>query len=212
MKSVLAINIEQRKRDLGISTNIELAKKSGVSRAVITNIQLQPEKSIMLESGLLLAKTLDCRVEWLATGEGPINMDDVERHQRVKFGSPVVSLAEIAKGQLEDVLTRSVTDLNHERIPCPTGSNETTFVVRLNDDIGKYWAGGLMYFDSQAAPTNGKPVIVRIDGEIEVMEYARAHGRVFFKSLAEDIPQELKFIEKSEDMAIIASYVAYATS
>ena len=45
MKSKLALNIEQRKRDLGIATNLELSKLSGVSRAVITNIQLQPDKS-----------------------------------------------------------------------------------------------------------------------------------------------------------------------
>lgn len=212
MKSKLALNIEQRKRDLGIATNIELSKLSGVSRAVITNIQLQPEKSIMLESGLMLANALDCRMEWLATGEGPVNLDDVDRHQRIKYGCPVLTLNEINKQPIGELLAQSVVDVGRERIPCPVGSNEHRFVIRLNDGIGKYWAGGMMYFEMNSSPTNGKPVLVSMNGELEIMEYARAHGRVFFKSLSEDIPQELRFIEKTDEMTVLASYIAYASS
>lgn len=58
--SVLARNIEQRKRDLNITKSIDLAKRSGVSRAVLTNIKLNPEKSIMLDSAIRLADALDC--------------------------------------------------------------------------------------------------------------------------------------------------------
>ncbi len=212
MKSKLALNIEQRKRDLGIATNLQLSQLSGVSRAVITNVQLQPHKSIMLESGLMLAKALDCRMEWLATGEGPVNLDDVERHQRIAFGCPVLTLGDIAKSPIGSLIEQSVEDVSRERIPCPMGSNEHRFVIRINDAIGKYWAGGLMYFEINSTPTNGKPVLVSMGDGIEIMEYARAHGRVFFKSLSEDIPQELKFIEKTDEMTVLASYVAYAAS
>lgn len=212
VKSILAQNIEKRKRDLGITTNIQLAKSSGVSRAVITNIQLQPEKSIMLDSGLMLARTLDCRVEWLATGEGPINLDDVERYLRVKFACPVLVLSEISKDSLPELLSKSIEDLSRERIPCPAGSNENRFVIRLSSDVGKYWAGGLMYFEYNGTPENGRPVIALMNGELEIMEYARAHGRVFLKSLNEDIPQELRFIEKTDDVSILASYVSFASN
>ncbi|WP_063654133.1 helix-turn-helix domain-containing protein [Aliivibrio fischeri] len=211
-KSILARNIEQRKYDLGITTNIEVARKSGVSRAVITNIGLHPNKSIMLDSAVLLAKALDCRLEWLATGEGPINLDDVERHNRLRYGAVVIRTSELESSTPEELLKELYDDQSRERVPCPAGNSFTTFIVRLNQDIGKYAAGGMMYFDYEKTPITGSVVLAKTakDAAPEIMEYTKAHNRSFLKSLSEDLPAELKFIEITEEMAIISTLTAYA--
>lgn len=107
--SVLARNIESRKRDLGISKSIDLAEKSGVSRAVLTNIKVNPDKSIMLPSAVQLAKALDCRLEWLATGEGSPTTDEYIEAVHLSMGSPIVSLNQlIGIADPEDWVTNSV--------------------------------------------------------------------------------------------------------
>ncbi|ENH4363929.1 helix-turn-helix transcriptional regulator [Vibrio fluvialis] len=210
-KSILASNIEKRMNDLGIHTNTDLAKLSGVSRAVITNIKLHPEKTIRLDSGVLLARALKCRVEWLATGEGPINLDDVEKHQRLKYGAPLVKLEELASKEPEQLLMEAMAQEQRERYPCPAGNSESTLVIRLANQIGKFAAGSFIYFDCTKPPASGSVILVQTakDAAPEIMEYTRAHNREFFKSLSEDLPPELRFIEKSEDMKVLATFAAW---
>ena len=50
--SVIATNIDRRMQDLGIKTKVQLAAISGVSRTVITNIFIMPNKGVMAESAV----------------------------------------------------------------------------------------------------------------------------------------------------------------
>ncbi|MBE8565613.1 hypothetical protein BCT47_01695 [Vibrio splendidus] len=210
--SILATNIDQRKKDLNIRTNIEIARLSGVSRAVITNIMLHPEKSIMLDSAVSLANALDCRLEWLATGNGPVNYDDVVRHARIKFGSPVVTMQELSASSIKDLLEDLMEDEHRERLPCPARSSETTFIIRLNNNVGRYFAGGMIFFDYDKTAVSGDLVLARVREGVmpEIMEYQIAHGREFLKSMNPDIPEDLKFVEMSDSIKIIAAFSAFA--
>ena len=207
--SVLARNIETRRKDLGITTSIELARKSGVSRAVLTNIKLNPTKSVMLDSALKLADTLKCRLEWLATGEGSPSADEYSEYSKIELGAPVVTLNELINNEPKEYLKKLLEE-DRERLPCPAGNSKTQFVIRLTEDVGKYAAGGVLYFDIDKTPVNGQLVLVETHKDnLELMEYQTSHGRQFLKSLSDDVPPDLKFVE-IENQKSIATFAAYA--
>ncbi|HIF6165102.1 MULTISPECIES: helix-turn-helix domain-containing protein [Vibrio harveyi group] len=205
--SVLARNIEQRKRDLGISKSIDLAKKSGVSRAVLTNIKVNPEKSIMLDSAVRLAEALDCRLEWLATGKGEPNLDEYKEASKIDLGAPLVTLNELVGAEPKELIER-VRELDRERHPCPTGNSKTQIIIKSNRKILDYPAG-YFYFDVDKTPVSGQLVIADTGGNAEIMEYQSTYGRQFLKSLEEDLPKELRFVEITEQK-LLGTFEAFA--
>ncbi|MFS1865128.1 hypothetical protein [Vibrio breoganii] len=210
-KSILANNVERRMADLKIRSNLQLSEMSGVSRAVITNIMLSPKKSIMVDSALLLAKCLQCRVEWMITGEGHINLDDAERNNRLHLGAPLFTINQISDSDPMDMIENTITDTDHVRFPCPTGNSPTKFAVRMENPIGRFKNTGVVIFDTAKSPVSGQMVIAKTSdlGSVEYMEYYAAHGRRFLRSLEEGIPEELKSLEMTEQMKIIATYECY---
>ncbi len=207
--SVLAQNIEQRKRDLGIAKSIDLATKSGVSRAVLTNIKKNPTKSVMLDSALLLSKALDCRLEWLATGEGSPTTDEYIEAVHLSMGAPNVTLNQlIGVHDSEDYITNGIGS-HVQRFPCPSGNAKTQFVVKVNEQIKNFPAGGYFYFDTAKVPISGQLVVANTGNNIEIMEYQSAHGRQFLKSLNEELPLELRLVE-IEEQQLIGTFSAYA--
>lgn len=211
--SPLARRIEERKDALHIRTNVELAQRSGVSRAVITNIIKNPNKNIMAESAVDLANGLQCRVVWLITGEGPATDKEIQKFQKLKSGSPVMRLDELRGDDVaEDVRTAS-SEENRERYSCPVGNTDTTVVIRLERQLGRYDAGGLLFMDvAVTAPRTGQLVLASTSAGSppELMEYTTAHSRHFLKSLSDDVPPDLRFVEMDERMSIVATYKAYA--
>lgn len=205
--SVLAQNIEQRKRDLGISKSIDLAKKSGVSRAVLTNIKVNPEKSIMLDSAIRLSEALDCRLEWLATGKGEPNLDSYKEASKIELGAPVVTLNELVNAEPHELIER-LRELDRERHPCPTGNSKSQIIVKSNRKVFDYPAG-YFYFDIDKTPVSGQLVIANTGGNAEIMEYQSTHGRQFLKSLEEDLPSDLRFIEIT-DQKLLGTFEAFA--
>lgn len=208
-KSILSKNIEKRKADLGIKTNQALSQISGVSRAVITNVIKYPNKSLMMESGIALAKALDCRVEWLFSGEGPINMDDVLEAAYLRDGAPVVSLAELSQQTPEELIRKLYDDKYRERRPCPSGNSPTKFVVRSVDPLLEYRAGSLYFFDYERAPSNSDLVLVKLmnspHAAPDIMQFNRLHDETYVKALGKDIPQDLAFRRITDEIRIIAT-------
>ncbi|MGR5294770.1 helix-turn-helix domain-containing protein [Vibrio mediterranei] len=219
-QSVIAKNILKRMDDLGIKSKVTLSDISGVSRTVITNIILMPNKSVMIESAIKLANALECRVEWLITGIGPINDADQAKQNRLDQGVPVISLNALAKTTAQEILTEVSGDESIRRIPCPAGNSKTRFVVNLNvvklsEPWGsRYEAGGMLFFDHEVDPISGQLVIAKttLDSAPDIMEFISVHGRKFLKSLNDDIPEDLVRIEMTDDMEIIASNVSYAVN
>lgn len=109
-QSIIGRNISIRMKDLGIKTNKELSDISDVSRAVITNVLKNPSKKLMAESAIMLAKALECRVEWLINGEGPVNLDEIERANRLRYGSPVVGINELAEVSAKELVESLLED------------------------------------------------------------------------------------------------------
>ncbi len=205
--SVLAQNIEQRKRDLGIAKSIDLAKKSSVSRAVLTNIRVNPEKDVTLSVGVKLAKALDCRLDWLATGEGAPNLDAYLEASKTELGAPVVTLNELVNTEPHELIEK-LRELDRERHPCPTGNSKSQIIVKSNRKVFDYPAG-YFYFDIDKTPVSGQLVIANTGGNAEIMEYQSTHGRQFLKSLEEDLPPDLRFIEIT-DQKLIGTFEAFA--
>ncbi|KFA99446.1 helix-turn-helix domain-containing protein [Vibrio sp. ER1A] len=211
-KSVLAQNIDRRMADLGVRTYKELAAISEVSASVLTNISSNPKKSVMAPVAVMLAKALKCRVEWLVTGEGPMNLDEVERANRLRFGAPVIEINELARTDPKDLLLSISEDETRERHPCPKGNAESLFIIKTDVQIGKYPAGGMIYFDWDSEPSSGQLVVARTAEGMapEVMEYYFARGKKFLKCLSEEIPKELLVTEIEPEMEIIAVMKSYA--
>ncbi len=211
IQSIIGTNIAKRMADLGIRTNKELSERSGVSRAVITNVQKNPDKKIMAETALALADGLDCRPHWLILGEGPINLDEVERANRLRFGSPVVSINELAKVEPKELLDMIFDDEGRQRHPCPAGNAGSVFIIKSSEPVGKY-PSGLFYFDYEAEPVSGQLVIARpdLDSTPEVMEFYQARGKKYLKSLIEELPLELRTTEFTNEMKILATFKSFA--
>lgn len=207
--SVLARNIEQRKRDLGIAKSIDLANKSGVSRAVLTNIKKMPEKSIMFDSAIALAKALECRVEWLGTGEGSPTTDEYVEAVHLSMGAPIVTLNQlVGVHDPEDYVANGIGS-HVQRFPCPAGNARTQFVVKVNEQIKNFPAGGYFYFDAAKVPISGQLVVANTGNNVEIMEYQSAHGRQFLKSLNEELPLELRLVEIKEQQ-LLGTFSTYA--
>lgn len=211
-KSIIGANIERRMKELGIKTNKELSDLSGVSRAVITNVQLNPSKKLMAESAIWLANALQCRPEWFIFGTGPVNLDEVEKANRLRFGAPVVSVNELVRSTPKDLLRSIATSEDRQRHPCPAGNASTMFIIKSSQPIGEYPAGGIYFFDYELEPSSNQLVIaVPEKGSApEIMVYFRARGKQFLKSLVEDLPIELRTIEMTEEMEILATFRAFA--
>lgn len=212
-QSILAKNIQKRMNDLNIKSNLALSKESGVSRAVITNIMLNPDKSIMADSALMLSQTLDCNVEWLLTGKGPINQEN-ELDSQQRSGAPLLSLNDISERGI-DVLLDEASDNNAiTRFMCPTGNKPSIFIVWLSRPMGKINHAGHIYFDKDKKPLSGQLVIARTtkNGPISYMEFYSAHEKQFLKCIEEDIPESLRTIEFTSDMEIIATFECFVVS
>lgn len=211
--SPLAQRIEERKEDLGLKTIVGLSEKTEVSRAVLTNIFLNPKKSIMLATGILLAKGLECRLEWLMTGEGPKTDLDMVNSLKYKHVSPVVKLSEIDCNNIKEFLERVSNDEGRERYSCATGSDENTIAIRLDRDIERYPMGGLLFFDLGSTQSQtGKLVIATTSNDTppEIMIFTSARNRKFLKSLSNDIPDDLKLIEMDENTRILGVFKAFS--
>ncbi|GEA52790.1 hypothetical protein VIN01S_35940 [Vibrio inusitatus NBRC 102082] len=209
-QSILAKNIQKRMNDLNIKSNLALSKVSGVSRAVITNIMLHPAKSIMADSALLLSKTLDCNVEWLLTGKGPINRDHEVDSQK-RSGAPLFSLNEISERGIDVLLSEASENDTITRFLCPSGNKPSIFMVWLNHPMGKMNHAGHIYFDSDKKPVSGQLVIVRTlkDGPISYMEYYSVHDKRFLYCVQDNIPEPLRTVEYTDDMEIIATFECF---
>lgn len=211
-KSIIGANIERRMKELGIKTNKELSDLSGVSRAVITNVQLNPNKKLMAESAIWLANALQCRPEWFVFGKGPVNLDEVEKANRLRFGAPVVSVNELVEKKPKELLRSIATNEDRQRHPCPAGNAATMFIIKSSQPIGEFPAGGMYFFDYDLEPSSNQLVIALPDANStpEIMVYFQARGKKFLKSLVEDLPIELRTIEITEEMEILATFRAFA--
>ncbi|MFL7022208.1 transcriptional regulator [Vibrio cyclitrophicus] len=211
-KSIIGANIERRMKELGIKTNKELSDLSGVSRAVITNVQLNPSKKLMAESAIWLANALQCRPEWFVFGKGPVNLDEVEKANRLRFGAPVVSVNELVEKKPKELLLSIATNEDRQRHPCPAGNAATMFIIKSSQPIGEFPAGGMYFFDYDLEPSSNQLVIAvpDVNSTPEIMVYFQARGKKFLKSLVEDLPIELRTIEITEEMEILATFRAFA--
>ncbi len=193
--SLLAKNIEQRKQQLGIRSGIDLARKSGVSRAVLTNIKKNPQKSIMVDSAIDLAEALECRLEWLITGKGHPTSDEYLEVERVANGAPLIWMNELKDKSAADLLEAISKDKFRRRFLCPVGNAATQFVLVASSDVGKYPAGGHIYFDTTKKPVSNDIVIVKQGNNIDLFEYQAILDREFLKSLNTAIPEDFRLFE-----------------
>lgn len=217
-QSIISQNIQKRMQDLGIRNKVELSEKSGVSRTVVTNIINMPNKGVMIDTAIKLANALECRVEWLGTGKGPMNDDYIERKFLIADGVPLLNLNEVTG--LDDT-KKNLDNLNQDssidRIPCPSGNKQYAFAVNLNSvsrraNLGKYDRAGFLFFDCDEEPLSGQLVIAQLDENTkpEIMEYVSVQGRRFLTSIEMNIPEQLQSIEITDSKKIVATKVGYA--
>lgn len=211
--SIIARNIDRRMSDIGMPTKVELARVSEVSRTVITNIFIMPNKGVMGDSAVKLAKALQCRVEWLITGEGPVTDDQIT-------GVPVFKTTHLSKSTIEELLAQAQEFNEARRTPCPAGYKSSAFGIELDsttnfDSCSKYKKfekGGTLFFDKDKTPSTGDLVLVKTSSEStpEIMEYTHAREMTFFSTLNDNLPESVRTIQFSEEMKVIGVNVGYS--
>ncbi|OBT17290.1 hypothetical protein A9264_00475 [Vibrio sp. UCD-FRSSP16_10] len=212
-QSVLAKNIKKRMNDLNIQSNLALAKDSGVSRAVITNIMQHPEKSIMADSAFLLGRTLQCTMEWLLTGKGPITpTGHLDRDKR--YGAPLFSINDISDKGIDLLFSEASKNEAITRFMCPTGNKPSIFTVWQSRPVGRLNHAGHIYFDKDKKPVSGQLVIVRTHpgAPLEYMEFYSAYDKNFVRYIEEHIPEDLRMIELQDHMQIIATFECFVVT
>ncbi|MEI8659304.1 hypothetical protein [Vibrio sp. Hal054] len=210
--SVLAQNIELRMTELGITSLVALSNESTVSRTVLTNIFKQPKKSITVMSGIKLASALNCRVEWLVTGNGVVS-DGGRAH------APVLDLKTIDSPSLAEHIDAERKRADTVFQPSPIGLSPYCFALTV---VGNFrpercrrfdfmQSGGFVFFDCHAVPSSGSIVIVcSPDRQYRVVEFIETPVGKFTKELDDSIPNDYAFMPIWED-AVVASCVGYTS-
>lgn len=161
-----SIDLLNRRKELGL-TQADIAKAVGVSRVSVSLW----EKGETTPKGIyipLLAKILNCDVNWLLTGQGsPVparsesNVEPVALKPQGAY--PVISW--VQAGDWSDI---SLTNLHEaDRYPCPVKCSEETFILKV---VGKsmnpvFNEGELIFVDPEIQASNGKYVIARLEDE-----------------------------------------------
>lgn len=211
--STIAKNIDRRMKEIGMKTNVELSEKSGVSRTVITNIFMMPNKSVMGDSAVKLAKALQCRVEWLITGEGPVTDDEIT-------SVPILSLRDLSETEINTAIESARSISSSPKMPCPSGYSVSSFGVQLDSThnfdsckkYNKFEQGGVMFFDHEAPLHNGGLILIQLSAGStpEIMEFFKARDMGFVRSLNDNLPESIRTVEMTQDMKVLAVHIGYS--
>lgn len=212
MNAPMGQRIKERMQQLGIKTNIKLADVSGVSRAVITNVVRNENKSVMLDSAMKLARALNCRVEWLYDGSGDVNDDETRRIAFLRDGAPVIALDELAGTTSNELIELLYSEEFRERRPCPSGNSTTTFIVRSPSNFKHYSSGSLLYFDSSKKPTDSDIVLIRTnkDQPPSIMEFFTNNSDEYVKVITREVPDDMAFSKLKNPYEIVATLTSSA--
>lgn len=210
-KSLLAKNIDERMKRLGIKYYSKLSELSEVSRTVITNINLDSSKGIMGLSAIKLANTLECNVEWLLTGKGPMLNDS-------RSNIPIVELAEIPSGILSDHLNSLRFEVGTNFIPFHLGDHPNTLAIITRDagdpefctPLRKLDKDGFLFFDCDLKPISGKMVLAKTNNDAaRVCEYFVSHKVEILKEINSKIPTEFCSKALDDETKILATFIGY---
>ena len=205
--------VKERRKEIGMS-QVDLAKKSGLSQATISAIER--DKNRGSREIVAISKTLRCRPEWLDTGTG-----DKERPDTVKINWPDrnTSQGPEPSGMVPLIswvhagLFCSSPDLFHpgdadEMFPTFKKMGPHSYALRVVGDsmvsplpgAKSYPPGCILYVDPDKPVTNGCRVIARIhEDEVATFKiYSEDAGKRYLRPLNPQYPT----IEMTSEMHI----------
>jgi SOS-response transcriptional repressor LexA len=184
-----AARVRKAVLDSGLKQN-ELARRIGVTPAAVNNWLNRGARDIRSDILFALSETSGKSARWLATGEGPETPSNVSEGPQVRGMVPLISW--VAAGGWDEASDPYLPGDGQTWLPCPTAHSMRTYALRVRGDSmtathGKsYPEGCLIFVDPElTSPTNGQPVIARIDGDAEVTfkVFMRDAGRIWLRAL-----------------------------
>lgn len=207
----MAQRIESRMEGLGIPNPAQLAKKADISRAVLTNIMRRPDKQLWVNVAIKLANALECRVEWMVQGTGPINDDVTQASERLYGQSPLVELNELAEPDLGSYVSSCFKDTSRLVYHCPIPTSENTVSIKIGRDLGRFDSDTVFFVDlNNHLPRSGQIVLARPTGggTPEFYTYSTSMNKQFIKSMSKDLPEDLQFMQVDKEIEFIGCFVA----
>jgi len=211
-KSTLARNIERRMEVLGIDHFSEVARISNVSRTVVTNIFMQPSKTITLGTAIKLASTLKCRAEWLLTGQGQESDDECALVPILPMMQPYILDVSNLRNTLE--LAK-----NTEYVRSINGYSAGGLAISIRDlnpatspILSTLHRNGYLHFDLHKPPVPGELVLAySTEGYMSVLEYFKVKNCFYLKEINSDVPISHAISKVDECLKPVAGFVGYST-
>lgn len=204
---------KQRRKELGLN-QISLAKKTGLSQTTVSDIERgRNDGSREL---ITIARVLQCRPEWLATGEGPKERSEsIHIHWPDPNTSPTpqpTGLVPLISWVQAGLFCNSPDLLQpgdaEDWFPAFKKLGDHAYALRVVGDsmvshspgVKSYPPGTIIYVDPEKPVLNGSKVIARIHEEeaATFKVFAEDAGRKFLKPLNTQYPT----IEMTPEMHI----------
>ncbi len=169
------VKLERRKQNL---TQLELAKKMGVTQGYVSNV-LNRRKGYTLDKVYIFAKALGMSFDALYHG--------CEPSEKINFQVPLLTSKDLIEWD-----TLSVKKIN-QNITCPKQDRGSrTFAYTLEDETMEpfYRNGSIVYVDPDKDPTKGNSVIYINNGYIRLRNLIYIDGSPWLRPYNSQYPAE----------------------
>ncbi len=156
------------------------------------------------------ADILQCRSEWLALGEEPMqqaNLSNIETGPDIKGTVPLISW--VTAGEFKEAIDNFHPGDAEDWLPRLARGGPNTYALRVRGDsmtaafAKSYPDGCIIYVDpDQCSPTSGQRVIAKVvvDNEVTFKEYVEEGGNKYLKPLN---PTHLPITRKFSILGIV---------
>ncbi|MPX91392.1 S24 family peptidase [Salinivibrio sp. VYel1] len=213
--------VKQRRVELGL-TQDELARRVAkrlpemkFSRISISNLELGIQKGVKDRVLVALTYELNCRAQWLAFGDLPVEEQDsiqsnVSPGPKVEQKCPLISW--VQAGAFTAI--NEYPEQDYEYYPCPSRCGPRTFILTVRGDsmLDRFCEGDLIYVDPDIVePEHGKFVVAQLEesNEATFKQLQIIDGQKILKALNPNYPPDMKYIKINGNCRLVGTVVAH---
>lgn len=168
-------------------TQAALCKAVGISQSTLSELEHDAQGSSHTAT---LARALNVRAEWLATGELPMQISNVEPGPSLRGVVPLISW--VQAGQWTGAIDPLQPGEAEAWLSCPRSHSPSTYALRVRGDSmtaqhGKTYPDGSVIFvdPEKRTPVNGDRIVAKLEGSDDVTfkVYKNEDGRQWLQPL-----------------------------
>ncbi len=182
-------------------------ERSKFTRVTISNIENGNQQSMKDKVLLAVVQVLRCSAEWLVNNNGPVELPDNNSSFKMVPALSWDQIIPFTKSQLQP-------SKDFECSPCPVKCSVKTYSLSVigEEMQPRFEDRDIIYIDAELIePYNGKFVIVRKSGELDVSfrQLQAIDNQWFLKALNPDYPPEIKFTKINDEYEIIGTVICH---